>query len=360
MTIYLTYPLLYDMPMKRLNDINIKEVSPLISPEEFKAKLPLSEEGKFSIIGFREEIMKILKGEDKRTLAIVGPCSIYDKTSALDYGHRLAALHKELSDKLYIVMRVYFEKPRTTIGWRGLIVDPHMDGSYRIGEGLQVARDILLEINNMGLPAGSEILDPIIPQYISELISWAAIGARTTESQTHRELTSGLSMPVGFKNSTDGSFEKAINAIRSARHPHSFIGIDKQGLTSVLKTRGNPGGHLIMRGGDRGPNYYQEFMEDAQEMMLSHDINPAIIVDCSHSNSGKKADRQERVLNNILDQKRRGVDSIKGFMLESNINHGNQPICENRDELKYGVSITDECIGWEKTEELLRRAYDVL
>ncbi|MDC7221431.1 MAG: 3-deoxy-7-phosphoheptulonate synthase [Spirochaetales bacterium] len=346
--------------MKRLNDINIKEITPLISPKEFKAAQPLSEEGKFSIIGYREEINKILKGEDDRMLAIVGPCSIYDKESALDYGRKLAKLHEELKDKLYIVMRVYFEKPRTTIGWRGLIVDPEIDSSYRVEDGLKVARDILLEINNMGLPAGTEILDPIIPQYISELVSWAAIGARTTESQTHREITSGLSMPVGFKNSTDGSFEKAINAICSARHSHSFIGIDGDGLTSVFKSRGNEMGHLIMRGGDRGPNYYEEFMEDAKEIMVSRDISPAIIADCSHANSGKKAVRQERVLNNILDQRRRGMDSIKGFMLESNLNEGNQPICEDRSKLKYGVSITDECIGWEKTEELLRRAYDVL
>ena len=345
------------MPMKRLNDINIKEVSPLISPEDFKKGQPLSEEGKFSIIQFREDIEKILKGKDDRMLAIVGPCSIYDKESALDYGKKLAGLKKELDDKLCLVMRVYFEKPRTTIGWRGLIVDPYIDGSYEIGEGLKIARDILLEINGMDLPVGSEILDPVIPQYISELISWAGIGARTTESQTHRELTSGLSMPVGFKNSTDGSFEKAINAIRSSRHPHSFIGIDEQGLTSVLKTRGNKSGHLIMRGGDRGPNYYEEFIEDAREMMVEHNINPAIIVDCSHSNSGKKAERQERVLNNILDQRRRGMDAIKGFMLESNIHGGSQPLCEDRSELKYGVSITDECIGWEKTEELLRKAY---
>ncbi len=352
--------MLYDKPMKRLDDINIKEVSPLISPEDFRAAQPLSEGGKDSIIRYREEIEKILKGEDKRMLAIVGPCSIYDKKSALDYGERLSRLKKDLSDKLYLIMRVYFEKPRTTIGWRGLIVDPHIDGSYQIGEGLKIAREIMIEINKMDLPVGSEILDPIIPQYISGLISWAAIGARTTESQTHRELTSGLSMPVGFKNSTDGSFEKAINAIRSSRHPHSFIGIDEKGLTSVLKTRGNKYGHLIMRGGDRGPNYYVEFMEDAREMMVSHDINPAIIVDCSHSNSGKKADRQERVLNNVLDQRIRGMDAIKGFMLESNINGGNQPLCDDRSKLKYGVSITDECIGWEKTEELLRRAYEIL
>jgi 3-deoxy-7-phosphoheptulonate synthase len=346
--------------MKRLDDINIEEVVPLISPQDFKEAQPLSEEGKYSIIKYREEISRILKGEDNRLLAIVGPCSIYSKESALDYAARIAKLREELSDKVYIVMRVYFEKPRTTIGWRGLIVDPHMDGSYGIGEGLKLARDILLEISQMGLPVGSEILDPIIPQYISELISWAAIGARTTESQTHRELTSGLSMPVGFKNSTDGSFEKAINAIRSGRHPHSFIGIDKKGLTSVLKTKGNEGGHLILRGGDRGPNYYEEFMEDARELMVKHNIDPAIIVDCSHSNSGKKAERQERVLNNILDQRRRGMDAMKGFMLESNINAGNQPICEDISQLKYGVSVTDDCIGWEKTEELLRRAYDIL
>jgi 3-deoxy-7-phosphoheptulonate synthase len=348
------------MSMNRINNVNIEEVTPLIAPVDFKKKLPLSDKGKKSIIEYRNTVKEILKGKDKRMLAIIGPCSIYDKESALDYGKRLSLLNNELSDKLFIIMRVYFEKPRTTIGWRGLIVDPHMDGTYQIAEGLRVAREILIEINEMGLPAGSEILDPIIPQYISELITWAAIGARTTESQTHRELTSGLSMAVGFKNSTDGSFEKAINAIRSSRHSHSFIGIDKQGLTSILKTKGNKEGHLIMRGGDRGPNYYEEFMEDAREMMISHNIDPAIIVDCSHANSNKKADRQERVLNNILDQRKRGVDAIKGFMIESNINEGNQPLCENKSDLKYGVSITDECIGWEQTEELLRRAHSIL
>lgn len=343
--------------MKRLNDINIEEVYPLIAPEDFKKNQPLSDDGKRSIIKYREEINDILKGKDDRLLAIVGPCSIYDKKSALDYGRRLKKLHDEFSDKMLLVMRVYFEKPRTTIGWRGLITDPYMDGSYKISDGLKTAREILLEINDMGLPVGSEILDPIIPQYISELVSWAAIGARTTESQTHRELTSGLSMAVGYKNSTDGSFEKAINAIRSGRHPHSFIGIDTNGLTSVFKTKGNDMGHLIMRGGDNGPNYYEEFMEDSSAMMVKHDITPSIIVDCSHANSGKKAVKQERVLNNILDQRSRGMKAIKGFMIESNINEGNQKLCSDLSQLKYGVSITDECIGWESTEELLRKAY---
>jgi 3-deoxy-7-phosphoheptulonate synthase len=257
-------------------------------------------------------------------------------------------------------MRVYFEKPRTALGWRGMILDPHMDGSYRLEEGLRKARKLLLDINTMGLPCGSEILDPIVPQYISDLVSWAAIGARTTESQTHRELTSGLSMPVGFKNGTDGSMDVAINGIRSAMHPHSFIGIDKQGQTCVLNTMGNKTGHPILRGGKHGPNYYEEIIEDTEEVLMKEGLNPVVLIDCSHENSGKKYYRQERVMNSILDQRRRGRDSIVGFMLESNIHEGKQAIPEDLSMLAYGISVTDACISFETTSELLYSAHKLL
>ena len=241
-----------------------------------------------------------------------------------------------------------------------MILDPHMDGSYRLEEGLRKARKLLLDINSMGLPCGSEILDPIVPQYISDLVSWAAIGARTTESQTHRELTSGLSMPVGFKNGTDGSMDVAINGIRSAMHPHSFIGIDKRGQTCVLNTMGNKTGHVILRGGKHGPNYYEEIIEDTEEVLIKEGLSPVVIVDCSHENSGKKYYRQERVMNSILDQRRRGRDSIVGFMLESNIHEGNQAIPEDLSKLAYGISITDACISFESTSELLYSSHKLL
>lgn len=344
----------------QISNINIEEIRPLFSPAEFKRGTPLDETLKNQIIGFREDIEKILKGEDDRLLAIVGPCSIHDPKAALDYAARLAPLKEKYRDRLYIVMRVYFEKPRTSIGWRGLITDPDMNDSDDIEKGLKMALDLLLEINRMGLPAGSEILDPIIPQYISELISWAAIGARTTESQTHRDIASGLSMPVGFKNGTDGSLIKAVNAIESARHPHSFIGIDQYGMTSVIKTRGNPYGHLILRGGAHGPNYYEENVEESEELLVKTGALPAVIVDCSHANSGKKHTRQERVLQSILDQRRRGRDSLKGFMLESFIESGAQKITGDRSTLIYGKSVTDECVGWDETTELLETAWQGL
>ncbi len=346
--------------MDKLNNVNISEVQKIIPPKKLKEMIPITKDLAESILQSRKEISNILSGNDKRLLAVVGPCSIHDTEAAMEYARKLNNLRKKYSDKLYIIMRVYFEKPRTTIGWRGLIIDPHIDGTYQIGEGLEKARELLLEINSLGLPTGSEMLDPIVPQYLADFISWSAIGARTTESQTHREITSGLSMPVGFKNGTDGSIQTATDGIKSSRHPHSFIGIDQSGNTCIFKTKGNKDSHLILRGGRGGPNYYEESVEEAEKKMVASDLNPAVIIDCSHANSGKKFERQERVLRDILNQKIRGKDSIKGFMLESNLFEGNQPIKENPDEMEYGVSITDSCISWKETEELLASVWEKL
>ena len=346
--------------MEKLNDANISSIEPLMAPEVLKGELPVDDSLCARIIGYRNEVKNILEKKDKRMLAIVGPCSIHDSESALEYARRLVELRNRYSDTLCIIMRVYFEKPRTALGWRGMILDPHLDGSYKLEEGLRKARKLLLEINSLGLPCGSEILDTIVPQYISDLISWAAIGARTTESQTHRELTSGLSMPVGFKNGTDGSMDVAVNGIRSAMTPHSFIGIDKKGQTCVLNTLGNKTGHPILRGGKRGPNYYEEIIEDTEEVLIKAGLNPVVVIDCSHENSGKKYFRQERVMNSILDQRRRGRDSIVGFMLESNIHEGKQAIPEDLSKLAYGISITDACISFETTSELLYSAHKLL
>lgn len=346
--------------MDKLNNVNISEVQKLISPKQLKKLYPVTESIADSILQSRKEILDILSGKDNRLLAIIGPCSIHDPNAAIEYAEKLNVLRKKYADKLYIIMRVYFEKPRTTVGWRGLVVDPNLDGSYKIEEGLQEARQLLFKINSIGLPAGSEMLDPIVPQYIADMVSWSAIGARTTESQTHREITSGLSMPVGFKNATDGSIQTAVDGIKSSQAAHSFIGIDQDGKTCVFKTLGNMGSHLILRGGRRGPNYYEESVEEAERIMDNANVDPALIIDCSHANSGKKCVRQERVLRDLVDQKVRGRKSIKGFMLESNLFEGNQKISKNKCDMKYGVSITDECIGWAETEELLAAAWKKL
>lgn len=346
--------------MEKLNDANISSIKPLVTPEILKEEFPVNDTLKEQIISYRKEVRDILEKKDKRMLAIVGPCSIHDPEAAMEYARKLVDLRERYKENLCIIMRVYFEKPRTALGWRGLILDPDLDGSYKLEKGLRQARKLLLDINSLGLPCGSEILDPIVPQYISDLISWAAIGARTTESQTHRELTSGLSMPVGFKNGTDGSMDVAINGIKSAQHPHSFIGIDRKGQTCVLSTAGNKTGHPILRGGKHGPNYYEEIIEDTEEILLKEGLQPALMIDCSHENSGKKYFRQERVINSIMDQRRRGRNSIVGFMLESNLHEGNQAIPEDKSQLSYGISITDACISFETTSELLYSTYKIL
>ncbi len=340
--------------MKKTNDVRIQRAEPLIPPREIKRRIPLSGQAGEKVYQSRRELEAIIRGEDPRMIGIVGPCSIHDPHAALEYAERLGELQNQVQDQLLLVMRVYFEKPRTTVGWRGLLVDPEIDGTYRMEAGLETARSLLLNINERGVPTSSEVLDPIVPQYLSDLLSWAAVGARTTESQTHREITSGLSMPVGFKNGTDGSLDKAVNAIVSSKHSHSFIGIDQNGQTCILTTTGNPTGHLILRGGSRGPNYYEETVEEAEIKMEKAGVQPRIIVDCSHANSGKQPAKQARVMRSIIDQRKRGKRSLVGFMLESNLFEGRQDMKKNKADLRYGVSITDACIGWPETEEIIR------
>ncbi len=341
---------------QQINDLHIRSTVPLISPGELKKDYPLSPESADTVIESRELIKDVLNGRDDRILAIVGPCSIHDPESALEYAQKLKKLADQIKDQIYLVMRVYFEKPRTTIGWRGLILDPYLDGSYDIARGLKIARDILLKITGMGLATGSEMLDPIVPQYIDDLVSWAAIGARTTESQTHRNLAGGLSMPVGFKNGTGGNLEPAINAMQSAMNPSSFIGIDQDGNTCILHTTGNDDCHLILRGGSNGPNYHEEDVEEAAMLLSQKKLPASVFIDCSHANSGKRHVRQRRVLRSVIDQKLRGQKVIKGVMIESNLFEGCQDISDNSDGLEYGVSITDECVGWEETEDMLLQA----
>lgn len=338
---------------RRINDLHIRSIVPLISPVELKEEFPLTPASADTVIESRETIKDILTGKDRRLLAVVGPCSIHDPESAYEYAGKLKTLADRISDEIFIVMRVYFEKPRTTLGWRGLILDPYLDGSNDIARGLKMARQILLNITGMGLATGSEMLDPIIPQYIDDLVSWAAIGARTTESQTHRNLAGGLSMPVGFKNGTSGNLEPALNAMKSAMNPSSFIGLDQEGKTCIFHTTGNDVCHLILRGGSEGPNYHEEDVEDASVMLKERKLPEAVFIDCSHANSGKRHVRQRRVLRSVIDQIVQGQKIIKGVMIESNIFEGCQDIPEHIGDLQYGVSITDECVGWEETEEML-------
>ncbi len=340
--------------MKPVQDIHVREFSPLKSPALLKSEQPATEAHLEVVLQGREDVMRILSKKDKRLMVVVGPCSIHCRKAAMEYAGRLAQLRTELQDRLSIFMRVYFEKPRTIIGWKGLLFDPNLDGSEDMTAGLPLARGILLDVVGMGLPVASEMLDPISPQYTADLVSWSAIGARTTESQTHRELASGLSMPVGFKNSTDGNLKVALDAMESARHPHCFLGIDNDGTTCVVRTNGNPWGHLVLRGGrSTGPNYDPESIANVMKELEASSFEPTIMVDCSHANSGKKHQNQEKVLRSVIAQRIQGQSSIIGVMLESNIHEGSQEL-KNPSELKYGISITDECMSWEKTEELLR------
>ncbi len=346
--------------MKITSDLRIVSSVPLVAPRALIAEYPMTDASNAVVVESRRTVENIIARKDRRILAIVGPCSIHDPVAAVDYAKRLDELRRRIGDRVYVVMRVYFEKPRTALGWRGLVFDPALDGSGDIPRGLREARRLLLEITGMGLPAGSEILDSIVPQYISDLISWASIGARTTESQNHREMASGLSMPVGFKNATDGTLDSAINAMTSSLHPHNFIGIDADGLTSILRTTGNDAIHLILRGGKSGPNYYEENVEKAEELLARAGLPQAIVVDCSHANSGKRPARQERVFQAFIDQRVRGKESLVGFMLESNLFEGCQEIPRRLEDLKYGISITDACIGWKETEEILTEAWKAM
>ena len=348
------------MPMYRTQNLHVKEIVRLLSPRELKAQLPSDEAMAATVARSRERIIRILRQEDPRLLVVIGPCSIHEKKSALEYAERLNALRKEFADRMEIVMRVYFEKPRTTIGWKGLINDPHLDGSQDIETGLKIARELLLGIIGMGLPAATEFLDPVVPQYIADLISWAAIGARTTESQTHREMASGLSMPVGLKNGTDGSLQTAVDAMGATRHSHSFLGINEDGVTSIVRTTGNPHAHVVLRGGRAKTNYDAESIRVAEEKLISDKLQPVLMVDCSHANSEKKFARQEDVWHSVISQRIEGTRSLIGLMVESSLVEGNQPIPKNLKDLLYGVSITDSCIGWEATERMLRWGYEAL
>jgi 3-deoxy-7-phosphoheptulonate synthase len=346
--------------MQKNIDIRIAKVEPLASPAILAKTYPVSPQLTESILESRQRVNDIILGKDRRLLAIVGPCSIHDPVAALEYARKLKELAREVSDQMYVVMRTYFEKPRTIGGWKGLILDPRMDGSYDIQEGIATARKVLIDITGIGVPVGCEMLDPIVPQYIDEMLCWCSIGARTTESQTHRTLASGMSVAVGFKNSTSGEYAPAVNAIKSARQSAAFIGIDKEGNSAIYRTTGNDCGHLILRGGDHAPNYYEEDVEAAASLMEKMHITPSIIIDCSHANSRKDFRRQRRVLRAVVDQVIWGRSEIRGFMLESNLLPGSQSIPDNPKDLKYGVSVTDSCLGWDETVESLHRACDVL
>lgn len=342
-----------------LSNTNILAEKTLISPDTLKQRYPRTEKASQTIEAGRASVEAILDGDDKRLLAVVGPCSIHDVDMAKDYAKKLMTLRERVSDRIELVMRVYFEKPRTTVGWKGLINDPHLDDSFDIETGLSRARELLVWLADNGMPTGTEALDPISPQYLSDLFTWSAIGARTTESQTHREMSSGLSTAVGFKNGTDGGLEVAINAMQSAANPHSFLGIDSQGQATVLKTRGNAYGHIILRGGNEGPNYDSVNVSIAEEAMDNAGLPRRIMIDCSHANASKDHKRQPLVAHNVAEQLASGNDAIIGIMLESHIHAGNQSLKDPKD-LAYGVSITDACIDWETTEKLMMELHGVL
>jgi 3-deoxy-7-phosphoheptulonate synthase len=337
-----------------VHNVNVDSQAILITPEQLKTALPMSESVHDTLAQSRQVIENILDRKDHRIFVVVGPCSIHDPAAAMDYARRLKALADELSDTLYIVMRVYFEKPRTTVGWKGLVNDPHLDDSFKIEEGLHLGRQLLSDILALGLPTSTEALDPISPQYLQDLISWTAIGARTTESQTHREMASGLSSAVGFKNGTDGGLTVATNALNSVANPHRFLGINGQGQVSVFTTKGNPYGHIVLRGGSSGPNYDSVHVKLCEDALDKAGVSPNIMVDCSHANSSKQPELQPLVVENVANQILEGNKSIVALMIESNINAGNQSIPANLEDLQYGVSITDGCIDWETTESCLR------
>src|SRR5262245_22987823 len=347
-------------PPSSTHNLNVSSFRSLITPRELKGELPHTACTQMTVSSGRSIIRAILDGHERRFLAIVGPCSIHDVAVARDYAGRLAALATELAERVAIVMRTYFEKPRTTVGWKGLINDPHLDGSFDLEQGLRLARRLLLDINELGLPAATEMLDPITPEYVDDLVSWAAIGARTIESQTHRQMASGLSMPVGYKNTTEGRIEPAIDAFRAALAPHRFLGIDEDGQTSIVTTSGNPSGHLLLRGGRERPNYDRQRIAEAAAQLEAAGLPPRILVDCSHANSGKQHERQQVVWSSVIEQRAHGNGNLIGAMLESNLEEGRQDLTADVSRLRRGVSITDACIGWSETERLLREAWDRL
>jgi len=339
--------------MTKVADLNIASNIPLPAPALMLHEIPRSGVQENFVAEARQTIRSIIHHQDPRFLLIVGPCSIHDTKAGLEYASRLHGLIDRVRSKVFLVMRCYFEKPRTSVGWKGLIMDPHLDGSHDIPNGLRIARSFLRDVIDVGVPTATELLDPITPQYISDLICWSAIGARTTESQTHRQMASGLSMPLGFKNTTPGSVDPAINAIKAAREPQTFLGISGDGVASAVSTTGNPHCHIVLRGGDTGPNYEAENVADVEKQLVHAGLDKAILIDCSHGNSGKDPSRQPAVLKYIADLRTRGKKSIFGAMIESNLLAGNQPFPRSRDSLVYGQSITDACIDWESTERLV-------
>lgn len=343
-----------------VENTRVVEATPLISPRKIKEGYPATDETARLVLNTRQAVRDIIHGRDmSRVLIVVGPCSVHDTKLALDYAERLKKLADKVSEQVVVIMRTYFEKPRTTVGWKGLINDPHLDGTCDIPTGLQIARRLLADVNNLGMPCATEMLDPVTPQYIADLISWVAIGARTTESQTHREMASGLSMPVGFKNGTDGSIQTALNAMISASHAHSFLGINQEGITSVIKTAGNPDRHVVLRGGGGKTNYHPDDIQKAAAMVSVEGILRPVMVDCSHGNSNKDFNKQGVAGREVIRQIRDGQPAIMGMMIESNLKPGAQPWKEGK-KLDYGVSITDACIGWEETEALIQETADAV
>lgn len=346
--------------MEQTQNLRVERTEPLLAPSELMAELPMTPAANATVVAGRRQVKRALGGDDGRMLVVVGPCSIHDPAAAMDYAGRLNRLSGEVADRLLLVMRVYFEKPRTTVGWKGLINDPHMNDTFAIADGLRQARRLLLDINSLGVPAATELLEPIVPQYIADLVSIAAIGARTTESPTHRQMASGLSMPVGFKNSTDGNIQTALDAMTAARQPHSFLGIDAAGHTCVIHTAGNADGFVIMRGGRSGTNYSEEHLADAASRLREKSLPPALMIDCSHANSEKDYRKQAAVWHEVLRQRAAGNSWLIGLMLESFLQEGNQKSTAGPGSLQYGVSVTDSCIGWGETEALIREAHELL
>lgn len=346
--------------MHKTSDINVAETKALPSPAQLLAEVPKTESQAEFVATAREDIHRIIFTDDRRFLLVIGPCSIHDTAAGADYARRLAKIAKEVSDRVLVVMRVYFEKPRTTVGWKGLIMDPHLDGSHDIATGLRTGRAFLREVLDLGLPTATEFLDPITPQYVADLVCWGAIGARTTESQTHRQMASGLSMPLGFKNGTDGGLTVAINAIKAASQSQTFLGINLNGMASAVRTRGNPGCHIVLRGGSAGPNYSPKHIAETEALLAKSGLPQSILVDCSHDNSAKQPQKQPLVMRELLAQIAAGNRSIMGAMVESNIEAGNQAFPQPRENLKYGLSITDGCIDWAATEAMIREVHQAL
>ena len=345
---------------RQIEDVNVRSVEVLITPDMLKTQMPLSEQARQTVLTGRQTIRNILDGKDPRLFVVLGPCSIHDVNAAKDYAQRLKVLADKVQDTLYLVMRVYFEKPRTTVGWKGLINDPDMNDSFDIQKGLHIGRQLLIDLNEMGLPCATEALDPMSPQYMHDLIAWSAIGARTTESQTHREMSSGLSSPVGFKNGTDGGLKVAINALLSVQNPHSFLGINSKGQIAIVNTKGNAYGHVVLRGGDGKPNYDSVSVTLAEKELTKAKIAHNIMIDCSHANSNKDPALQPLVMDNVSNQILEGNKSIVGLMIESHLKFGRQDIPSDLSQLEYGKSVTDGCISWETTEEALLKMHDKL